>query len=250
MIRYKTSCLKCNLEVQNRYFEAHKCKPKGALECTFCGRVSNNLNSATQHLVRCKNNPNQIDLSHLKNGANFKSYVDRIKKGEIVPANQYTKASRLGLPKPSISTELLEKLKEANRNRVWDEAARQKHSLSMKIAVENNPESYTSSNRGRTKQIIYKGKKFQGNWELKFYKWCEANHILCERNSAGFSYEWNGKRTYYPDFYLPDYDAYVEVKGYKTDRDSAKWNQFPHKLLVIEKQAIFRIERDIYQLDF
>ena len=29
------------------------------------------------------------------------------------------------------------------------------------------------------------------------------------------------KRNYIPDFYLPDYDMYIEVKGYWTDR--AKW---------------------------
>lgn len=249
MIRYKTSCLKCNLGVQNRYLETHICKSNGVLECTFCGRLSKNLNSAAQHLVRCKNNLNQIDLSYLKNGANFISYTDRIKKGEIEPANQYTKAAKLGLPKPSISAELLEKLKEANRCRIWDDAARQKHSTSMKKAVEDNPESYTSSNRGRTKQIIYKGKKFQGGWELKFYQWCESKSIVCERNLTGFSYEWNGKRTYYPDFYLPKFDAYVEVKGYKTERDKAKWHQFPHKLLIVEKHSIYKIDRDIFHIE-
>jgi len=248
MIRFKTSCLRCNLEVQNRYFEQHQCKSKGTLECTFCGKISKNLNSSAQHSVRCVENPNRVDLSHLKNGANFHSYVEKIKKGEIEPSNQYTKATKLGLPKPSVRPELLEKLKEANRRRVWDDAARQKHSASMKKAVEDNPESYTSSNRGRTKQIIYKGKKFQGGWELKFYQWCEATYIVCERNTEGFSYEWNGKRTYYPDFYLPKFDAYVEVKGYKTERDKAKWNQFKGKLIVIEKQSIKEIELGSFQL--
>jgi PAB1-binding protein PBP1 len=30
-----------------------------------------------------------------------------------------------------------------------------------------------------------------------------------------------------PDFYLPGTDEFIEIKGYKTEKDTAKWNQFP-----------------------
>jgi hypothetical protein len=248
MLRYKTSCVSCKLEIQNRFFNSHKCKTALSLECNFCGKLAKNLNSAAQHLIRCENNPNQIDLSQYKDGINFASYWKKVKNGEIEHLNGFLKAEKLGLPKPKFSEEASKKISEANRRRVWDDAARRKHSASMKKAVEDSPESYTSSNRGRTKQIIYKGKKFQGGWELKFYQWCEVTDIVCERNTEGFSYEWNGKRTYYPDFYLPKFDAYVEVKGYKTERDKAKWNQFKGKLIVIEKQSIKEIEVGSFQL--
>ena len=119
---------------------------------------------------------------------------------------------------------------------------------SMRKAVENNPEAYTSSNRGRTRQILYDGIKFQGSWELKFYQWCKDTGVLCERNMKGFDYEWNGTRTYYPDFYLPEYDVFVEVKGYKTDRDEAKWNQFPNKLILVQKPDIVAIDSKCYKL--
>lgn len=33
----------------------------------------------------------------------------------------------------------------------------------------------------------------------------------------------NGSRTYFPDFYLPESDMWIEVKGYETERDIAKW---------------------------
>ena len=61
-----------------------------------------------------------------------------------------------------------------------------------------------------------------------------------------FSYEFKGAREYFPDFYLPEHDAYVEVKGYKTDKDSAKWdamkNIHDEKLLIIDKRSIFKIK--------
>ena len=46
------------------------------------------------------------------------------------------------------------------------------------------------------------------------------------------------KRNYIPDFYLPDYDVYIEVKGYWTDaakykmKDVQKRN--PVKILILE----------------
>ena len=141
-----------------------------------------------------------------------------------------------------------EVIRQTNKKRIWTTESRKKHSASMKRAVENNPEAYTSSNRGRTKQIEYNGIKFHGNWELNFYKWCETNNVTCIRNSQGFPYIWKGNRTYFPDFYLPVEDVFVEVKGYKTDRDSAKWDQFPKTLIKIFKSDIILIEQNNFKL--
>ena len=132
--------------------------------------------------------------------------------------------------------------------RVWTEQQRVDHRVSMKRAVEEHPESYTSSNRGRTKQIIAHGIKFQGSWELIFFEWCLSKQITISRCEQWFNYEWNGTRKYNPDFYLPDRDFYVEIKGYKTEKDEAKWSAFPHKLLIISKMEIEHICKDAFVL--
>ena len=116
----------------------------------------------------------------------------------------------------------------------------------MKLAVENNPESYTSSNRGRVKQFEYDGIKFQGSWELEFYKYCKTNGIQIERSNEWFVYEWNGTRKYFPDFYLPEKKLYIEVKGYETERDRAKWSAFPKQLRVIRKTDIIQIRKQCF----
>ena len=152
--------------------------------------------------------------------------------------NQYTKAKELGLPFPKISPETSKKFSEAGRKQIWSEERRAKHSQSMKMAVENNPNSYTSANRGRTKQIEKYGIKFQGNWELEFYEYCLGKKINIQRINNWFPYEWQGTRKYFPDFYLPDLDTYVEIKGYETDRDRAKWSQFPKRLIIIKAKEI------------
>ena len=202
--------------------------------CQFCNRKGKSNNSNTQHEIRCKENPNRIIV--------IPSYGMTGKKGR----NQFLKAKDLGLPAPVVSEETRRKLSEIGKKHIWTEEKREQLRQSMRRAVENNPNSYTSSNRGRTKQIEYNGIKFQGNWELEFYKWAEAAGLAPERPNEGFKYEWNGIRTYFPDFYIPSMDLYVEVKGYETERDRAKWLQFPKKLRIIKEKEIKQIRQDCF----
>lgn len=206
------------------------------LLCKFCGKECKNANSHKNHERLCKENPHRV----YKNGMVGK-------KG----GNQFTKAKELGLPPPKLSTESIAKglqTKKQNNTLCHTEESKKRISDAMKLAVLKHPESYTQSNRGRVKLIEYDGVKFHGNWELLFYKWCKSNSIKIIRNDLWFDYIWNGKRKYNPDFYLLDYDCYIEVKGYKTDRDDAKWSSFPKTLKVISKKEIEKIKRNEFTL--
>lgn len=101
--------------------------------------------------------------------------------------------------------------------------------------------------RGK-KVLVYNNIKFDNFWELDFYKWCEKNNVNCVRNTTGFYYEFNGPRTYYPDFYLPDISTYVEVKGRETEKDLAKWKYFKFKLIKVRKKEIDMIRKNMYNL--
>lgn len=208
--------------------------------CQYCVRAANTKNSNMQHELYCKSNPNR------KIRKSSMGMLGKTKAAGFDKKNQWSD------PNYSISEETRLKLSttatELNLKRWSNPENKIKQSVSMKRAVENYPESYTSSNRGRTKQIIYNGVKFQGSWELDFYKWCESNNVKCNRNVEGFAYEWNGTRTYFPDFYLPELDSYVEVKGFKTERDDAKWQQFPKKLLIVIKKDIDNIKKNCYTI--
>jgi hypothetical protein len=189
------------------------------MKCIYCEKVFERKNGLTLHQKACRSNPNRI-----------------------AGPNQW---SLIGY---KIKDETRRKLSEGNllRGSHWTEETKIQQSIRMKLAVERNPESYTSSNRGRTKQIVYKEIKFQGQWELDFYKWCEDNQIAVERSTEWFDYIWNGNRKYNPDFYIPSMDLYVEVKGYETDRDKAKWSQFPKKLRIIKQQEIAEIRKGCF----
>lgn len=120
---------------------------------------------------------------------------------------------------------------------------RRKRSEAMKKRFAENPESFMGGNRGKVRQVEVDGIRLHGNWELIFYMWAKNLGIEILRTPKGFPYTWNGERTYYPDFYIPAHNIYVEIKGYEKERDRAKWNQFPEKLLVVKRSQIEKIEK-------
>ena len=245
--------------------------------CKFCNKECKNKNSLQAHENRCNINPNKIDLSRTrtKNYKNFCRFCNephakkKLNKHEIwcdknpninyviefykdnhnKAPNQFTKALMLGLEKPIITQETRNKLSITSSQRTWADEEKAKHSLVMKKAVLENPESYTKSNRGRVKQIKKYGLIFDGTWELKFYEWCLNNSINVCNNIKFFPYTYNGKEHLYnPDFYLPDHDIYVEVKGYYDDKDLAKWKYFNDKLFVLLGNCIKMIDNKVFEI--
>lgn len=206
-------------------------------KCIFCKRDFLSLRNTRHHENFCGKNPNRRD-GH--------------------KSNQYIKAKQLGLPKLVCSEETKSKIRDKNlgKNSWWfwkeniDEI-RKNHSESMHNAILNNPEAYTSSNRGRVKCIEKDGIKFHGSWEVIFYDWCILNNIkIIRENFTSFSYFWNDSvHQYFPDFFLPELNSYVEVKGYETERDNAKWSQFPQKLIIIKKDEIDRIKANLFNFN-
>ena len=76
----------------------------------------------------------------------------------------------------------------------------------------------------KAKNIEGKEYSVRGSWELKVakklnelgIKWIR-NHILKYKRP-----DESKERFYNPDFYLPDEDFYIEVKGYYSDKDKNK----------------------------
>lgn len=209
------------------------------MECQFCKKICKNQNSLRNHERLCRLNPNRQEIV-----SNFIEYNKKRKKTGIKGTNQYVKAKQLGLPKPTISDETRKKLSENTKGRKYSEEQRLKHSYIMKKTVEKYPDSYTKNNVvGRVKNIIYNGIKLKGNWEVIVAKWLDKNEIKWEHETKSFDYEWNGIRKYYPDFYLPDFDLFIEVKGYQTERDLHKWESVKN-LVVFKLDEIKKIKNN------
>ena len=77
------------------------------------------------------------------------------------------------------------------------------------------------------------------SWEKKFVKWLDEKNVKWKRNTEKFDYTYKNKnRKYIPDFFLPDNEIYIEVKGYKKEKDEAKWRDFPYKLELFQRDRL------------
>ena len=179
------------------------------MQCQHCFKVYTNKSGLSNHIRRCPSNPNRIIEVLTEEG-----------RAKMIAKNLAYRHS---------------------------DETKKKLSESMKKAVLSNPEAYSSSNRGRTKQIIVDDIKLQGQWEVDFYLWAKAEGLNPKRPHEAFKYEWNGDRWYHPDFYIPSLDTYIEVKGYETDRDRAKWLTFPKKLRIIREKDIKQIRQGCFE---
>lgn len=208
------------------------------MECRYCGKEYKSLKGLSQHEIRCKENPKRLDLSYLDS--------NRPKAGHK-GTNQFMKAKELGLEVPEVSEETKAKQSNAQKGRRHTDEERRKISESMKIAVREHSESYSASNvNGRVKHYEYNGFKIDGKWELEVAEFLDRNNIKWIKPNKGFEYEWNGDlHLYYPDFYLPEYDKYIEVKGYQRERDLHKWKAVPD-LIVIKAKEIKEIREGKY----
>ena len=141
--------------------------------------------------------------------------------------NQYTKAEKLGLPKPIISLETSKKLSDSvlSRSKNWQEINGKKISKTVNEKVANG-EWHTSL--AKHMHIDYNGVDMHGNWELQYAIDLDSKNIKWIKCKESFGYIFEGKpKRYTPDFYLIETDEYIEIKGYKTEKDDVKWSQFP-----------------------
>ncbi len=84
------------------------------------------------------------------------------------------------------------------------------------------------------------------SWEIAYAEYLDKNNINWVRNQIMFPYKFGNRKRlkyYIPDFYLPDEQLYVEIKGYKTDKDDCKWRDFPkyYKLIVLFKEELEKV---------
>lgn len=208
--RLTTSCIQCKREISSNNLQKHidskSCKnirdEVNIVEYAICSFCQGQFERLTSHQKYCHANPDRKSRN-----------------------NQFTKAKQEGRI-VEVSKETRSKLSIASTGSKHSEETKRIISDKMRKIAAEKPGSYSGGyNRGRVKTMVCSnGFTVIGSWERDFVEFCVEKRILIEQPNIGFSYVFGGERTYYPDFYLPDLDLYVEIKGYQTDKDLTKWN--------------------------
>jgi hypothetical protein len=91
----------------------------------------------------------------------------------------------------------------------------------------------------------YYDSKFQGKvwmrspWEIEYAKYLDNNYIYWFYEYKTFDL---GNTTYTPDFYLPEFEKFVEIKGYISPKSQEKINlfleQYPWDLEILEYEQL------------
>jgi hypothetical protein len=185
--------------------------------CQHCGKECKSANSLRNHQRLCSHNPDRQVSSFVVYNTNNKPW-NKGKTGVQVAWNK-------GLPGTFLG------------KKHSDES---KQKISEKLSINNKG--------GRAKWYEVAGQNVQGTWErdiaLKFEQ-LSIRWIRLKTNKHTLKYEMTGKvRSYTPDFYLPDYDMLIEVKGFWWGDDKEKMkivlNTHPDKKIVI-------VEKDEYE---
>ena len=160
--------------------------------CKFCEKVCKNANSLRNHERLCKQNPNrQFTLFSTKN-PNAES-----------PWNKgLTKATDERVAKNGAA---LSKAKKGCKGHPHTEAEKQHL---REIALKNKLGGFHMR-----KGIDYNGIKLDSTYEVEVAKSLDANNVKWTRCKR-MPYVIDGKLHYYtPDFYLPDYNLYLDPKN-------------------------------------
>lgn len=231
----KSICPSCSLPITNNNFKRHTqiCNGKPSIFV----RHSNKLP------VRALRSFEDIDWQSFQSyyDANH-SYMETCRKFEVSSATA-SNAVKRGIFKTRPRTTTA-KLRGKHLRGPRTEEEKQKTREGMRRAVLEGRQKTTrpygkKCNLFEVVNSLGEKEILQGGWENLVANYMSSHNIGWTRTKKSFTYVYEGREhEYFPDFYLLDYSIYIEVKGMKTDRDDAKWNQFPEKLLVIDKTNI------------
>lgn len=165
------------------------------MNCSFCGKTFSSKRGTSRHEYSCKNNPNSSKVPPAWNKGKTKETDYRVAKNG-----------------KSIS--------EAYRTGLVDSAYRSTKEYKTKmseIAKERGFGGFQpNAGRGKReyKQNIY-GEEFllRSSYEVKVADWLNLNHILWVIPKPIWYVLDGVKKRYYPDFYIPSFDLYIETKN-------------------------------------
>lgn len=92
------------------------------------------------------------------------------------------------------------------------------------------------------KRIRYQNICFRSTWEVKYAKYLDKHQVSWQYESKTFDL---GDTTYTPDFYLPEIDKYIEIKGYWWSKQREKFEKFKNHYPKENIKILFKNELQV-----
>ena len=112
--------------------------------------------------------------------------------------------------------------------------------------LRNNPSSIPSKKSNSGKRTDLNNTFFRSSWEANLARYYNYANIQWkyEPETFYFSGYKRGSISYTPDFYLPETNQWIEVKGYFNSKDRTKIKRFKQQYPDEFEKLIFMIEKD------
>lgn len=174
--------------------------------CQYCFNEKKNSNSLRNHERLCKFNPNRQSTP----------FMDGKQIGHI-GTNQFIKAAAEGRT-IIVSDKTRQKLADASTGVSRKHTEYTKNLMSIKAC------SRLQKNSKYSKNIDYNGCILESSYELRLAQILDELNIHWEKVRQGYVWNDAGKtRRYIPDFYLKEYDLFLDPKNdYLIEKDKIK----------------------------
>lgn len=126
----------------------------------------------------------------------------------------------MGFKRPE---EVKRKISKSSRGKKLTKETKEKISRARCLAITNGIKSnFKGIKIYPLKNIKGESFKLRGSWEMNMGKFLNDKNILWVSGIRIPYYNKESPKNYLPDFYLPDFDKYIEVKGWFSEKDKVK----------------------------
>lgn len=116
------------------------------------------------------------------------------------------------------------------------------HTIEAKLKIKNKAIERLKNHRFSftpSSVFIYKDIKMRSSWETKYAEWLDKKGFTWSYEPKTFFLE-RSKLFYIPDFFVKEFNSYVEIKGYMRGNSKTKIDEFKqtNNLLIIERKQM------------
>lgn len=214
----------------------HLKQSNGTYKCPECDRTFITIHGLHPHFWRAHT---EEGMSYARNGLGGPGW----NKGLTKETDERVKRAADAKLGRHHTKETKEKL-----SKVW---LGKKHTKKTKSKISKKRKEWfknggTNPNAGRCMKYHYQSSiageiSLDGTWELQTAIFFDCSELKWRRNTKGFKYinpETKQESIYIPDFYVYDWNTYIEVKGYISEIDKAKWKQFQEPLEIWDENKL------------